>query len=99
VVIIRRAFIVTFFQGERCAQLHSSISEVVDKIEVKKRKIVIGTRGRTIVRAVDSIFRVSVRQEPATVPPFFDEVMVADSGGIRVGAYIDCNESIGHHIA
>jgi hypothetical protein len=98
-VVVRRAFIVTFFQRERCAQLHSSVCKVIDEIEVKTRKIVIGTRSRTVVRAVDSIFRVSVCQEPTTVPPFFDKIVVTDSRGIRVRAYIDCDESIGHHIA
>jgi DNA-binding protein len=98
VVVIRRAFIVTLFQGECCAKLHTSVGEVVDEVEIKTREVVVCTGGRAIVRAVDSVFRVPVSQESTTMPPFFDKVMVADSRGVRVGTYIDCDESIRHHI-
>jgi len=40
-----------------------------------------------------------ISQEPTAIPPFFDKFMVIDTGGIRVVAYEDRDESIGHHIA
>jgi hypothetical protein len=98
VVVVRRAFIVTFFQRERCAQLHSSVSEVVDEVEVKAREVIISTGSRAVVRAIHSILRMPISQESAAVSPFFNEFVVADSWGVRVRAYVDSDEGVGHHI-
>ena len=98
-VVIRRTFIVTLLQGKCSAQFHSSVSKVVDKIEIKTRKIVIGAGSRAVVRAIDGVFGMPVGQESTAVPPLFNEFVIANAWGVRVRPDIDGYESIRHHVA
>jgi hypothetical protein len=98
-VVIGRAFIIALFKRVRRAQLHSSVCQIVNEIEVETRKIVICSGGWAEDRTHDGILGVPVSQEPTAIPPFFDKFVVIDTRGIRVVAYEDRDESIGHHVA
>jgi hypothetical protein len=89
VVIIGRAFVVALLQGKRSAQLHSSVGEIIDKIEVKTREIVVGAGSWAVVRAIDGIFGVPVGQESTAVSPLFDEFVIVNAWGVRVRPNID----------
>jgi hypothetical protein len=98
-VVVSRAFIVTLFEGICRTQLHSPVGQIVNKIQVETREIVIGSGGWAVFRTHDSILRVPVSQEPTAVTPFFNKFVVVDSGGIRVITYEHRDESVSHHVA